>query len=65
YVERDGNDLHIVARQTTAAGAAMPEYRFETTVETPEIGLFFVLDNNWLEINKVGFFPMISMNPEN
>lgn len=65
YVERSGNDVLIVARQTTAAGVALPEYRFETTMDTPELGLFFVLDNNWLEFHKVGFFPMISMNPEN
>ncbi len=65
YVERFGNDLLIVARQTTAAGIALPEYRFQTTVETPEIGLFFVLDSNWLEFNKVGFFPLIDMKPQN
>ena len=65
YVERDGDEITIVARQTKADGTAFPEYRFYTTVSTPEIGLFFVLDSNWLEFNKVGFFPMISMNPEN
>ena len=64
-MERFGNDLLIVARQTTAAGVALPEYRFQTTVETPEIGLFFVLDSNWLEFNKVGFFPLIDMKPQN
>lgn len=65
YVERSGNDLLIVARQTMASGTAFPEYRFETTVEGPEIGLFFVLDANWLEFTKVGYFPLVSMNPEN
>lgn len=65
YVERDGDEITVVARQTKADGTAFPEYRFYTTVSTPEIGLFFVLDSNWLEFNKVGFFPMISMNPEN
>ena len=65
YVERSDNNLLIVARQTMASGTAFPEYRFETTVEGPEIGLFFVLDSNWLEFTKVGFFPLVSMNPEN
>ena len=65
YAERVGNNLLIVARQTMASGTAFPEYRFETTVEGPEIGLFFVLDSNWLEFSKVGFFPLVSMNPEN
>lgn len=65
FAERFGNDLLIVARQVKADGTPLPEYRFETTVDTPEIGLFFVLDGNWLEINKVGFFPLIDMTQQN
>lgn len=66
--ERSGDDFDMIARQTRADGTAIPDYRFSATIPaatSPDLGLFFVLDGNWLEIQRAGYFPFLSMNPSN
>lgn len=66
--QRDGDYFEMVARTTKTDGTSLPEYRFNTTIGTDrcaDLGFFFVLDGNWLEIHNVGFFPLLSMSPEN
>lgn len=67
-MERAGDDFTMIAHQTRADGSAIPDYGFSATIDAatvPDLGFFFVLDGNWLEIHKVGYFPFLSMNPQN
>ena len=67
-MERVGDDFTMIAHQTRADGSAIPDYGFSATIDAatvPDLGFFFVLDGNWLEIHKVGYFPFLSMNPQN
>lgn len=65
YFSRFGENLTMVARQTTADGRKMPEYRYNGIIPDPDLGIFFTMELAWLEIHKVGYFPLISMSPEN
>ena len=64
YFTYDGSNLTMVARQTTEAGEAMPEYRFVTPGLTLPIGLFFTCELAYLDFLKIGYFPWVDMNPQ-
>ncbi len=54
--------LNMVCNQTTADGRAMPVYTLDVTNLTAPIGLFFTIENAWLDFSRVGYYPWASMN---
>ena len=64
YFSYQNQELTMCARQTKADGDRMPEYRFVTPGMPAPISLILTCEGSWLEILKVGYFPLVDMNPE-
>lgn len=59
YLSRNANRLDLLARITTEDGRVIPDYTFFFDGITSDVGFFFVLDGNYLDIRKVGYFPYV------
>lgn len=60
YLTRNSNRLDLVAKITKEDGTTIPDYTFFFEgITSSEVGFFFVLDGNYLDIRKVGYFPCV------
>ncbi len=64
YLTNSGGNLSLLARVKKENGEMLPDYRFSAEGISGEIGFFFVLDGNYLDIRKVGFFPYAITEPQ-
>ncbi len=65
YFKTDASgQFTMVARQTTADGRAMPEYRCKGDGFTFPLGIIFTCEGSWLDFSKVGYFPWVDMEPQ-
>ena len=59
-VSRIGDRIEMVAKVTTASGEQLGDYTFFCTgISTPEIGFFLTVEGASLNINSVGYYPLL------
>jgi hypothetical protein len=60
YLTRNSSRLDLLAKVTKEDGTVIPDYTFFFEgITSNEVGFFFVLDGNYLDIRKVGYFPYV------
>lgn len=64
YFSYSNSELTMACRMTRADGTRIPEYRFVSPGVSLPLSLIITCEGSWVEMLKVGEFPMVDMTAE-